>query len=180
VQIADPVTKKAIGTVAAKKLIDDYINTAYPCIQQWWDWLSAYAKSNGHVVRTVHGRVRKLPGLALNKENRHEKWAYLADERRMKNTPIQGSAADLVIMAMLRCNPEPHPDLIELGYVNWTLHELGVSMLAQVHDELVFMVPEENAEAALAEITTSMENALPLRIPTPVEAHIADNWGDAK
>ena len=180
VQIRDPHTGEMVGTEAAQKLLDGYLKNAYPVIGQWRDELLEDAIAAGGVVRTLHGRCRLLPGLLLDPDNRREKWEYLADFRRMLNTPIQGSAADLVIMAMLKCNPYPDRRLKKLGWFNELLFNLGVKMLAQVHDELVFMVPEENADEARDEIKRAMENAVTLNICTPVDIHIVDNWGQAK
>ncbi len=177
VQIKDD-NGRPIGTEAAQVLLDDYLAVAYPVIQRWQDDLREWGEQDLG-VRTLHGRFRKLPGLGLDKKDYREKWLYRADYRRMLNTPIQGSAADLVIMAMLRCNPEPLPNLLERRYVNWTLNKLGVKMIAQVHDELVFEVPEEHAEAARDEIDYAMSHAQKLLIPTPVDIHIVDCWADA-
>ena len=144
----------------------------------------------GGAVRTISGRTRFLPGLLLGEVQMDgswgpvprgpDKWAFLSDYRRLLNTPIQGSAADLMVEAMLACNTYQHPRLVKLGHVNWTLVELAATMLAQIHDELVFRVPAENAEAARDEIKERMENAMKLSIPTTVDIHIVDHWGQAK
>jgi len=169
---------RPVGTERAQEILDSIISL-YP-LEEWWEYLYDTAAADNWQVKTILGRPRILPGLAFDKNNKKEKWKYFEDERRLKNTVIQGTAADVVDMAMLKCNTFDHPDLRKEGWVNDTLKNLDCVMLAQVHDELVFEVPEENAEEALAEITRCMESALPLLIPTPVDAHIVDNWGEAK
>lgn len=86
------------------------------------------------------------------------------------NTPIQGGAADIVIAAMVKLGRDQ------------TLKDLGFKLLLQVHDEVILEGPQENAEKALAQVISVMENPLdqPLRVKLEVDAKIDNNWCDAK
>jgi len=145
---------------------------AYPAITRWQIYCESYAQRNGF-IRTLSGRYRHIPEI---KEQYYRGSGY----RKAINTPIQGSAADLVTAAMLKTNAAPIKELQKLGHFNKTLYDLCARFVCQVHDELIFRVPEENAEAACAEVKRCMETAIPLLVPVPVEAHIGDNWWSAK
>lgn len=145
---------------------------AYPAITRWQIYCESYAQRNGF-IRTLSGRYRHIPEI---KEQYYRGSGY----RKAINTPIQGSAADLVTAAMLKTNAAPIKELQEKGHFNETLHNLCARFVCQVHDELIFRVPEENADAAKAEVQRCMETAIPLLVPVPVEAHIGDNWWNAK
>ena len=89
------------------------------------------------------------------------------------NSPVQGSASDIIKGAMIRIEFSP------------TLNALGVEMVNQIHDELVCICPEENAEEASVEIRECMEHPFepgvnPLVVPTPVDLKIVDSWNQAK
>lgn len=118
-------------------------------------------------VRTLVGRRRRLPDID------HSNWTLRNNAKRQSvNAIIQGSASDIVKSAMLRIHFCPHLD------------ELGVWMTNQIHDELVFEVPENNAEEALPIIKHYMENPfgddIQLRVPLPVDIGVYGNWADAK
>jgi DNA polymerase-1 len=113
-------------------------------------------------VETLSGRRRYLPD--LHSENRMLRENA---ERIAANTPIQGSAADLIKLAMIRV----HKDLAE--------SDLDCDMLLQVHDELVFEVAEKDAEAAAALIKRDMEGAMKLEVPLAVGIGRAFNWLEA-
>jgi DNA polymerase-1 len=89
-------------------------------------------------------------------------------ERIAINTPIQGSAADIVKIAMIRIN-----DAFEKNGSR-------AKMLLQVHDELIFECPEENSavEETVAIVRREMENAVPLKIPLRVSVECGKNWGE--
>jgi len=90
-------------------------------------------------------------------------------ERRSVNTIIQGTAADIVMCAMIKC------------FYDKRLRDLGVKMLLQIHDELVFECPEENVDAACPIIQEDMENpGLVLRVPLKAAPGVGDNWVEAK
>jgi DNA polymerase-1 len=85
------------------------------------------------------------------------------------NTIIQGTAADIVMCAMIKC------------YYDKRLRELGVKMLLQIHDEIVFECPAENTEEACRIIQENMENpGIKLRVPLKAAPGVGDNWVEAK
>ena len=113
----------------------------------------------GEAVRSMLGRRRLLP--TIRSANRAER---LAAERIAMNMPIQGSAADLLKLAMLALKEPPSP---------------GARMILSVHDELVFEVPEAEVAEAEAKIKTAMEHAFELGVPLLVEVGHGPNWNDA-
>jgi len=110
-------------------------------------------------IRTVFGRRRMVPD--IRSENRARR---LAAERIAMNTPIQGTAADLLKLAMLAFKEPPTP---------------GARMFLTVHDELVFEVPEAEIDAAAQRIRTAMESVHPLEVPLVVDVGRGKNWSDA-
>jgi len=90
--------------------------------------------------------------------------------RQSVNSIIQGSAADITIQAMLNCEH------------NEELRELGVRMLLQIHDELVFEVPDipEVVERAKELVKQEMENPIPMSVPILISMDEASSWGEAK
>ncbi|HLM67103.1 MAG TPA: DNA polymerase, partial [Longimicrobium sp.] len=89
-------------------------------------------------------------------------------ERAATNAPIQGSSADLIKIAMIRI----HRELREQG--------AGARMLLQVHDELLFEVPQSGADALLTRVRAHMENAMQLDVPLRVESGTGTNWLETK
>lgn len=135
----------------------------FPRVQEYIEEMHATA---GEVqrVETIIGRPRRLYHI-----NASGGISALA-ERQSVNTPIQGSAADIVMLAMLECATDKK------------LRELQTDMLLQVHDEIVFEAPTENAEEVKHEATTIMESILDdfLKVPLVVDGGIGDTWQDAK
>jgi len=111
---------------------------------------------------TVMGRMRPLKA-AMHKRQRVWEGAL----RQVVNSPIQGSAADIVTLAMLQLNDDPR------------LHALGFRQILQIHDEIVLEGPEESAEEALERVLAIMENPLPFDfcVPLKVDARISQSWG---
>jgi DNA polymerase I len=114
-------------------------------------------------VRTILGRRRPIP--QVNSRNFNER---ALGERLAINTVIQGSAADLIKLAMVRLDER----LKREG--------TGARMLIQVHDELVLETPKAHAEQALAATVEEMQGALPLRVPLRVDAAVGPNWLEGK
>ena len=154
----------------------DALHEKYPSIGKFQKWCEGYANRTG-TIRTLLGRYRIIPEI-----EEQIPYLYAAGVRKACNTPVQGSAADLVTMAMLRTNTLDTPYLRRLGYVNEELKELGVSFLCQVHDELIFEVPERNVDTALPLVRAAMEHPFdsPLSFGNPVNAEIADTWAEGK
>jgi DNA polymerase I len=132
----------------------------YPDVRRFIDDTIAQARATG-VVRTLLGRLRRLPDLhSPNFQIRMEA------ERQAMNTPVQGSAADLIKKAMLDLNRE-------LGQ-----RGLRSRLILQIHDELLLEVPEAEAEAARALVQQVMEGALPLDVPLVADARLGASWAD--
>ena len=125
----------------------------------------AFAKRNGHVL-TLFGRKCHYPDIGNSNASIRS-----FNERAAINARLQGTAADIIRRAMIR---------MDAALVK---QKLNAQMLLQVHDELVFEVPETEVEKTLPVVKKVMEEApLPavsLSVPLKVEAHAADNWDDA-
>ncbi|GGK33687.1 DNA polymerase I [Salinarimonas ramus] len=137
----------------------------FPGIRAYMDETKKFCRENGFVT-TLFGRVCHYP--AIRAGNPAERAAV---ERQAINAPIQGSAADIIRRAMTRMEDA----LAEA--------KLSARMLLQVHDELVFEVPEDEVEATLPVVARVMEEAphpaLTLKVPLAVEARAASNWEEA-
>lgn len=162
-------TQLGISKDEAEEILELYFET-YPAIVRWQIYCESFAHRTG-AIRTLLGRYREIPELA-------EEMYRGPGFRKAINTPIQGSAADLVTMAMLRTYTGRHLP----QYYNATLARTGCKLICQVHDELIFRVPKISSEEALPLVKAAMENPLdkPLLVPTPVQAAIADSWYEGK
>jgi DNA polymerase-1 len=145
----------------AKRFISDYF-TRFAGVRAFLDRQVALAKERGY-VETLFGRRRYIP--EINDRNFNIR-AF--GERTAQNTPLQGSAADLIKLAMIRI----HRALPAAG--------LRARMLLQVHDELVIEAPAAEAAAAAQVVKEHMEGAAKLDVPLLVTVGIGDNWLDAK
>ena len=146
----------------------DYIKTyfeRFPGIKDYMDEQRRRVKIDGY-VSTIFGRKINFP----NANSSHASERSFV-ERASINAPIQGSAADIIRRAMIRMEP----GLRAAG--------IAADMLLQVHDELIFEVPEGTEDAAIPVIRTIMEDAaepaVRLTVPIRVDAHAADNWDEA-
>ena len=146
-----------IGTKAAQRFIDTYF-ARYGGVKEFLDQTIDQALELGY-VQTMFGRKRPLPQLQ-SKDPRTRAFG----QRVAYNTPIQGSAADLIKLAMIRLQKRIHTE------------SLPLTMIIQVHDELVFEVPEEHAKAMTALVVTEMEGVHELAVPLLVDAHAGKNW----
>jgi len=144
----------------SKELIDTYYAT-YPKLRNYIQDQVDFARDNGY-VQTVLGRRRYLKD--INSRNAVVRGAA---ERNAVNAPIQGSAADIIKIAMINI----HKRLNEGDY--------KTKMLLQVHDELVFDVYKPELEGLKNLIKTEMENAYTLSVPLDVELDTGDNWLEA-
>jgi DNA polymerase-1 len=145
----------------AKEFITQYF-TRFAGVRAWLDGTVAAARKKGY-VETIFGRRRYIPEL------RDPNFSIRAfGERTAANSPLQGSAADLMKIAMIRIARATG----EQG--------LGTRMLLQVHDELVFEVPEAEQETARKLVKRHMETAAELRVPLVVTVGVGRNWVDAK
>jgi DNA polymerase-1 len=147
----------------AEELIEKYFSI-YPKVYEFIEE-THYLCQEQLYVQTIVGRHRRLPDI-LSKE----KGLAMQAQRQSVNSIIQGSAADIAIQAMINCETSP------------VLRELGVRMLMQIHDELVFECPDEPEllVEAKAEVRRCMENPFPMQVPILISMDSARSWGHAK
>jgi len=143
----------------AKAYIDRYFDR-YPGIQTWKEMTLEGARTNGY-VETLLGRRRALPDLGSRNHN-----AKAAAERMAVNTPVQGSAADVVKLAMLACVR----DLDAAG--------LDAQVLLQVHDELIFELPPAQLDETREIVIRAMEGAVDLSVPLKVDLGWGNDWAE--
>ena len=141
--------------------IDEYF-TRYPGVKSFMDKVVAEAHTTG-AVTTMYGRRRELP--AIHSKNFNQR--SLA-ERMAMNTPIQGTAADIIKIAMIRADQ--------------MLREANVKsrILLQVHDELVLEVVNEEIPKVTAILKEAMEHAAELSVPLVIDVNVGKNWAEAK
>jgi DNA polymerase-1 len=150
-----------IEQAEAKAFIAQYFQR-FSGVRSYLDRMVEFAKANGY-VETLFGRRRYIPELRDRNFN-----VRAFGERTATNSPIQGSAADLIKIAMIRI----HRALREGAY--------EARMLLQVHDELVFEVPPDEIDAVQALVVREMEQAAALEVPLVVDVGIGDNWMQTK
>ncbi len=145
----------------AKQFIEQYF-TRFSGVRAWLDRTVAEARAKGY-VETLFGRRRYIPEL---KDRNYNIRAF--GERTATNSPLQGSAADLIKIAMVR--------------IAAALKERGLAsrMILQVHDELVLEAPAGEASIATELVKRHMERAAELRVPLVVTIGVGTNWVDAK
>lgn len=149
----------SVPVYKAKEFIEKYFAT-YPKVREYMDANVAFAREHGYSV-TMLGRRRNLKDITSSN--------YLtrsAAERMAMNTPLQGSAADVVKLAMLA--------------VEKRLASMKSKMILQIHDELIVDAAEDEADEIVRILKEEMENAVKLRVPLIAEANTAKNWGDLK
>ncbi len=150
-----------ISRAEAKKVIEDYYNT-YKGVRRYMEEVPLRAREHGY-VRSIYGRIRPLPGIADRNANIRK-----AAEREAINMPIQGTASDIVKIAMLHVDEE----LKRAG--------LKAQLLMQVHDELLVEVPEEEVKKVTEILKHEMETAVSLDVPLVADVGVGENWMDAK
>ncbi len=133
----------------------------FPELQNYMETTKAFAREKGYVV-TLLGRKCWIQGI---QEKTQARRAYA--ERQAINAPIQGTAADIIKRAMARIEPA------------LAAAKLGAAMLLQVHDELLFEVPEGQVEETAAVVKRAMEGAATLGVPLVAEAGWAHSWAEA-
>ncbi|MBQ7152429.1 MAG: DNA polymerase I, partial [Clostridia bacterium] len=150
-----------ISTAKATQYIEEY-KSSYPGIDNYLKETVEKARKDGY-VRTMFGRRRYIPELRdTNKNIQH------FGERVAMNSPIQGAAADIIKMAMVRV----HRELESSG--------IDAKIILQVHDELILESAKDCAEKAMEILVREMERTVDLRVPLVADAHTGDNWFDAK
>ncbi len=139
----------------------------FPKVQEYLEGTRRQAAERGY-VETLLGRRRYFPALTSTDTSQRANIERRAAEREAVNMPIQGTAADIIKIAMIRL----HDALRDRG--------LRGQMLIQVHDELILEAPQGEVEETAALVKEVMENAYPLSVPLKVDAHIGKNWGELK
>jgi DNA polymerase-1 len=145
----------------AQQYIDAYFRR-YSKVKELLDRLVEEARTTGR-VRTLFGRLRPIPDI-----NSRDVPSRNRAEREAMNTPVQGTAADLMKLAMIKVHARLQRE------------KMQTRMLLTVHDELVFEAPEEEVEQAREVVRTEMEGAYPLRVPLRVDIGVGQNWKEAK
>ena len=148
----------------AKQFIDKYFSE-FSGVKKYLDTTLDFARQSGY-VETLFGRRRYIP--EINASNFQVKSGA---ERMAINHPVQGTAADLMKMAMIEIDQK----LRDKKYKSD-----DIKILLQVHDELIFEVKENLVDEVSKVIKDAMENVLKLRVPVVAEVHAADNWGEVK
>ncbi len=143
----------------AQTFIDKYLAT-YPRISAYMDELVEFAKTNGY-VKTLFGRRRNL-----EKINSGNKMEFETAKRMAINTPIQGTAADVIKMAMIKADQY--------------CQENDVQMVMQIHDELVFYVKQDQVDKVQADLVEIMQGVVSLAVNLKAEANHGASWLDAK
>ncbi len=149
----------------SRKQAHDFIETyfeEYPGVKKYMDDIVQTAKDQGY-VETISHRRRYLPD--INARNFAQRSFA---ERTAMNTPIQGSAADIIKIAMINME-----DALKKA-------DLQATMLLQVHDELIFEAPAEEIPTLEKLVPKVMDSAVKLEIPLKVESHYGNTWYDAK
>ena len=144
----------------AKELIDAYFEQ-FGGVKTYMDDTIKYCREHGY-VKTLMGRKRFIPDINSNNQT-----VVGFAERNAINAPIQGSAADMIKLAMINIHNR------------FSKMDIGTKMILQVHDELLFDVPKTELEEITAVIKEEMERAMPLKVPVIAEAGHGDNWLEA-
>ncbi|HPP23804.1 MAG TPA: DNA polymerase I, partial [Candidatus Saccharicenans sp.] len=149
------------STAEAQRFIDRYFHE-HQAVREYLEKAVNLARERGY-AETIFGRIRQIPELKSKDNN-----TYQAGRRMALNTPIQGSAADIIKLAMVNI------------YRQLKLAGLKTKMILQVHDELVFEVPLEEKEIIEKLVKERMENVCSLSVPLKVHLAWGKNWAEAK
>jgi DNA polymerase-1 len=149
-----------IKNTEAKEIIDRYFKE-FPRVKEYMERTKKFARQNGY-VQTLKGRRRYLQQI-----NNQNPAARAEDERAAINMPIQGTAADMIKIAMI--------DIFN----DFRKNKIKSKMLLQVHDELVFEVKKSELEEVKKIVLHNMKNAIKLNVPIEVEIGTGDSWFEA-
>ena len=154
-------TSLKIGRKEAQAMIDRYFEV-YPGVREFLDEQVAFARKNGY-VSTMYGRKRHIKDIS---SRNYQMRAF--GERTAMNHPMQGTAADIIKIAMIRVAER----LREEG--------LAAKLVLQIHDELDFEVPVDEVETLSALVRETMEGVCELRVPLVADVSVGANWAEAK
>jgi DNA polymerase-1 len=153
--------RTGLSRAEARKVIDNYYQT-YTGVRHYMEETPNLVRKSG-LVRTIFGRIRPIPDIGNRNHNLRAR-----AEREAINAPIQGTAADLVKIAMVRV------------YNRLVKEKLGARMILQVHDELLLEVPEGEVEQTSRAVREEMESVHEMTIPLVVDIGVGKNWMEAK
>ena len=153
-------TRLNIEMNEAREIISSYFRE-YPKINDWLDSIKKFAREKGY-TETLAGRRRYLPNI-----NNKNSVVRQRDERIAINMPVQGTAADLIKIAMINI------------YEEFRKEKIKSKMILQVHDELVFDCYRDEIEVLEKIVVNKMKRAIKMDVPIEVEVGIGDNWFDA-
>jgi DNA polymerase-1 len=152
-------TRLGITQAHAKEIIETYFNT-FKRVKEYMDGSVASARKKGY-AETLLGRRRYLRNI-----NNNNHFVRQFEERVAINMPIQGSAADMIKIAMIKIHKELEK------------RKSKTKMVLQVHDELLFDAHKDEVDELTPVIKKLMENALPLKVPVVVDTGVGTNWLD--
>ena len=147
----------SISRKQAKEYIESYF-ARYSCVHGYMEKLVSEARESG-MTHTMFGRIRALPEINSKNFTRRS-----FAERTAMNTPIQGSAADIIKVAMAHI------------YQRFQAYNLKAKMILQVHDELNFSVPEAEKELVQKIVIEEMEQAYRMQVPLKADCGWGNNW----
>lgn len=150
-----------IPIAESREYIERYFNK-YPKVKAFLDLTVAKAYEDGYVT-TMYNRKRLIPELSSSNYMQRQ-----GGERIAMNTPIQGSAADIIKLAMIKVHKRLKKE------------KLASKLILQVHDELIIEAPLDEKDYVKELLVEEMERAVKLSVPLTVDASVADNWYEAK
>ncbi|MBP0981682.1 MAG: DNA polymerase I, partial [Oscillospiraceae bacterium] len=150
-----------VSVAEADRYIKSYLAT-YKGVEEYMKDTIAFGKSHGY-VKTLFNRRRPVAELVASNHI-----TRAAGERIAMNTPIQGTAADIIKLAMVRV------------FERLKKEKLRSRLILQVHDELIVEAPDDEAEKVAAILAEEMESAVSLKVKMPADSNIGDNWLEAK
>ncbi|WP_028511047.1 DNA polymerase I [Ruminococcus sp. NK3A76] len=150
-----------VSVAEAKQYIENYLEN-FPKISQYMDSTVEFAKDKGYVL-TIFDRRRYIPELKMSNKN-----MQAFGKRVAMNAPIQGSAADIIKIAMINVYKRLKKDLP------------GARLILQIHDELIIECDKADADKASALLKEEMEGAVRLAVPLTVDVHTGASWFEAK
>ena len=150
-----------IPVYQAREFIESYFKK-YPNVRRFMDDTIAKCQEDGYVT-TMLNRRRDIPEI---KSTNHSLKEF--GKRAAMNAPVQGSAADLIKIAMINV------------YNRLNKEKLGSKMILQIHDELILNVPAEEEERVMKLVEEEMENAMTLKVPLLAESTSGSNWLEVK
>ena len=145
----------------ASQFINNYLDT-FTGVKEYMNTIVQFAKDNGYVA-TLYNRKRILPEINNSNRNIQE-----MGKRMAMNTPIQGTSADIIKIAMVKVSNRLKAE------------NMQAKLILQVHDELIVEAPLEEAEKAAAILAEEMQNAAQLSVPLKVDVNKGENWYVAK